>query len=28
MHIADYALCIDTHTKQNWINMQPHDRTV
>jgi len=22
------ALCIDTHTKQDWINMGPHDRTV
>jgi hypothetical protein len=21
-------LCIDTHTKQVWINMRPHDRTV
>jgi len=23
-----FALCIDTHTKQEWINMRPHDRTV
>jgi len=25
---AHSALCSDAHTKQDWINMRPHDRTV
>ena len=28
MRLSHSALCVNTHTKQDCINMRPHDRTV